>query len=469
MSENQEIPREWVLARLGDICETTSGGTPSRKESKYYGGSIPWVKSGELKHNIIIDTEEKITEEAIKNSSTKIFPKGTLLIALYGATIGKLAFLGVAAATNQAVCGIYGNEYINLKFMFNYLHFKRQDLVHESIGGAQPNISQTILKNLEIPVPPLPEQQRIVAKIEELFSSLDKGIENLKTAQQQLKVYRQAVLKWAFEGRLTKSTLRQAQGTVMPMAVVTEPAEAIEATDKNDQLPKGDALSLPKGWKVETLGDISEMCLGKMLDKSKNKGSYKPYLRNISVRWGYFDLSNLEEMRFEEDEEERYSLKKGDLIICEGGEPGRCAIWNDAVPNMKIQKALHRVRVKNIVSEKYLFYFMFYSGTCGLLEKYFTGTTIKHLTGRELKKIEIPLPPLPEQHAIVAEIESRLSVCDKIEESIEQSLKQSESLRQSILKKAFEGKLVPQDPNDEPASKLLERIKAEKETLKKKK
>jgi type I restriction enzyme S subunit len=154
MSQNQEIPKCWALANLGDICETTSGGTPSRKVSKYYGGNIPWVKSGELKHNIIIDTEEKITEEAIDNSSAKIFPKGTLLIALYGATIGKLAFLGVDAATNQAVCGIYGNEYINLKFLFNYLHFKRQNLVQESIGGAQPNISQTILKNLGVPLPP---------------------------------------------------------------------------------------------------------------------------------------------------------------------------------------------------------------------------------------------------------------------------------------------------------------------------
>ena len=181
----------WQIKTLGEVSVTTSGGTPSRGNKSYYNGTIPWVKSGELNKGIIYDTEEKITEEAIKNSSAKIFPKGTLLIALYGATIGKLAFLGVDAATNQAVCGIYQNDSIDSKYIYNFLFHKKQDLVKQGIGGAQPNISQTILKKLAIPLPPLETQQAIVSKIEELFSELDKGIEDLKTAQQQLKTYRQ--------------------------------------------------------------------------------------------------------------------------------------------------------------------------------------------------------------------------------------------------------------------------------------
>lgn len=385
--------------KLGEICETTSGGTPNRKNDAYYGGSIPWVKSGELGKGVIYDTEEKITEEAVKESSAKIFPEGTLLIALYGATIGKLGFLGVPAATNQAVCGIFANEKIDLQFLSYYLFHKRNDLIAQGTGGAQPNISQTILKNLPIPLPPLPTQQAIVIRIELLFAELDKAVEKLKTAQQQLKVYKQAVLN----GCLTKGSEK---------------------------------------WEKVKLGEVAEMCLGKMLDKNKNKGNYQPYLRNVNVRWGSFDLDDLLEMRFEDSEQERYGLQNGDLIMCEGGEPGRCAIWKGEAQNMKIQKALHRIRLKPSVSNKYVYYLFCHYAQNGLLEKYFTGTTIKHLTGQSLKSIEIPLPSLPEQQRIVEEIETRLSACDEVEKQIAESLQQAEALRQSILKKAFSGELV---------------------------
>ena len=252
---------------------------------------------------------------------------------------------------------------------------------------------------VRIPLPPLATQHAIVTRIESLFAELDKGVEKLKTAQQQLKVYRQAVL--------------------------------------NDCLTKGS-----ENWEKVKLGDVAEMCLGKMLDKKKNKGNYQPYLRNVNVRWGSFDLDDLLEMRFEDSEQERYGLQNGDLIMCEGGEPGRCAIWNGEAQNMKIQKALHRIRLKPSVSNKYVYYLFYHYAQNGLLEKHFTGTTIKHLTGQSLKAIEIPLPPLPTQQRIAQEIETRLSQAELVEACIEQSLQQAEALRQSILKKAFSGELV---------------------------
>src|SRR5690554_3733079 len=195
-TNNNTLPHNWQTKKLGEVCLTTSGGTPSRKNlNYYYDGTIPWVKSGELDKGIIYDTEEKITEEAIKNSSAKVFPKGTLLIALYGATIGKLAFLGVDAATNQAICGIFKNDNIDSNYLYHFLYYKKPNLVKQGIGGAQPNISQSILKNLDLPIPSLPEQNAIVAKIEELLSELENGKQQLQTAQQQLKVYRQSLLK----------------------------------------------------------------------------------------------------------------------------------------------------------------------------------------------------------------------------------------------------------------------------------
>lgn len=266
-------------------------------------------------------------------------------------------------------------------------------------GTTRLKLTQGNLVEIPIPLPPLPTQRAIVTRIESLFAELDKGVEKLKTAQQQLKVYRQAVL--------------------------------------NDCLTKGS-----EKWEKVKLGEVAEMCLGKMLDKNKNKGNYQPYLRNVNVRWGSFDLDDLLEMRFEDSEQERYGLQNGDLIMCEGGEPGRCAIWNGEAQNMKIQKALHRIRLKPSVSNKYVYYLFYHYAQNGLLEKHFTGTTIKHLTGQSLKNIEIPLPSLPTQQRIVQEIETRLSACDVMEKNIAESLQQSEALRQSILKKAFSGELV---------------------------
>ena len=151
-------------------------------------------------------------------------------------------------------------------------------------------------------------------------------------------------------------------------------------------------------WEKVKLGEVTDSCLGKMLDQNKNKGILQQYLANVNVRWGSFDLDNLSEMRFEEHEQERYGLKYGDLVICEGGEPGRCAIWKEQVPNMKIQKALHRVRVHDELDYRYLYYWFLLAGKRGALDQYFTGATIKHMPGDKLKTIEIEKPPLKIQN-----------------------------------------------------------------------
>jgi type I restriction enzyme, S subunit len=158
-------------------------------------------------------------------------------------------------------------------------------------------------------------------------------------------------------------------------------------------------------WPKVRLGDHVDACLGKMLDAKKNKGTPQPYLGNSNVRWGEFDLDDLAEMRFEAHEEERYSLQPGDLVICEGGEPGRCAIWHGS-PGMKIQKALHRIRPKSAFSNCYLFYWFCLAGKTGLLEPYFTGTTIKHLTGKAIAALEVPCPPVSIQNAMADALNS---------------------------------------------------------------
>ena len=280
----------------------------------------------------------------------------------------------------------------NNAFLCYYLNsFDYQGFVS---GTTRLKLTQAAMKQIPIPAPPLSEQKHIVSRIEELFSQLDASVAELKTAKERLRVYRQAVLKEAFEKV---------------------------------------KVHIP-------FGKIIDARLGKMLDKEKNTGNYRKYLRNINVRWFSFDLSDLLEMRIEADEIEKYSVSHNDLIICEGGEPGRCAVW-DKHDSIFYQKALHRVRFLDNSNPKFYMYYLWFSAQTGQLCRYFTGTGIKHLTGQSLSKVVVPKTDRPTQDSIVAEIESRLSVCDSIENTVDTALQQAEALRQSILKKAFEGKL----------------------------
>lgn len=281
------------------------------------------------------------------------------------------------------------NDATNIKYLFygtQYLVMKIRDK-----GYAR---HYQYIEKQGISLPSLHEQKQIVSRIEELFSSLDHAVEMLNKIKAQLAVYRQAVLKEAFS----------------------------------------------KSNQYVALGDISTSRLGKMLDKSKNVGVYRPYLRNINVRWFTFDLSDLSEMRVQDSEIEKYSIHKGDLVICEGGEPGRCAVWQKD-EDAFFQKALHRVRfIDGSMPEFYMYYLWFATNT-GILKNHFTGTGIKHLTGESLAKVMVPKEENSQQKKLVEEIESRLSVCDSIERTVDEALNQANAMRQSILKEAFEGRL----------------------------
>lgn len=186
-------------------------------------------------------------------------------------------------------------------------------------------------------------------------------------------------------------------------------------------------------WEKVLLGEVTDSCLGKMLDQEKNRGEYQPYLANVDVRWGSFNLDDLSEMRFEKDEQEHYGLKYGDLVVCEGGEPGRCAIWKNQIPNMKIQKALHRVRVHDCLDYRYLYYWFLLAGKTGGLEQYFTGATIKHMPGQKLKSVVIDKPPIGIQRSI-ADV---LSSYDDLIENNQKQIKLLEEAAQRLYKEWF--------------------------------
>ena len=201
--ENPKLPQGWTIKTLGEIAQTTSGGTPSRKKLDYWNGNIKWLKSGELNDNYINEVEETITQSGLENSSAKIFSKGTLLIALYGATIGKLGILNLETSTNQAVCAIMPNKELETKYLFHFLFSIRNKMIKDAFGGAQSNISQTYLKQIKIPLPPLETQKQIVKLLEKHLQHADKTGEFIESALNKAKQLKQSLLKSAFLGKLT--------------------------------------------------------------------------------------------------------------------------------------------------------------------------------------------------------------------------------------------------------------------------
>ena len=461
------VPSLWEWTQLGAIGDWGSGSTPSRGRSDYYGGAISWFKSGELNDNKCLrESDEKITHLALEQCSFRLNSPGDVLIAMYGATIGKLAILGEEAVTNQAVCACTPCWGVDTEYLYLFLLAQRDEFRLASEGGAQPNISKVKIVNTLIPLPPLAEQHRIVAKVDELMALCDQ----LEAARQQLEQGRERLVAATLQ-RLnqpaadpasfrqdasfalqvlpslttTPAQIKQLRQTILNLAVrgklveqdqEDEPVEGYLNLIKAQPIDQGD-FGTPCQWAWVSVGEVSSSRLGKMLDKAKNKGTERPYLRNINVRWLDFDLSDLLEMRFEESELSEYELKKGDVLICEGGEPGRAAVWDDRARGVYFQKAIHRVRFDECVDPFFFVHVLRCSALDERLSRYFTGTGISHFTGKSLKGYLFPLPPLAEQHRIVAKVDELMALCDQLEQQLSQADQQRRRLLEAVLAEAL--------------------------------
>ena len=406
---SDQLPEEWEWKTIGDIVSfqygkglTESQREPSGKIPVYGSNGVVGYHSASLVNEPCLIVGRKGAAGAVHKSETPCWPIDTTYYVI-------------------------PPENILLPFLY-YL-FTSLNLVSLDRSTAIPGLNRNDAYAVKIPLPPLAEQERIVAKIEVLFSQLDAGVAALRRIQAALKRYKASVLKAACEGRL------------VPQDPTDEPAEALLRRLGKASLVDDDLPPLPEGWCWVRVGDIASHRLGKMLDKEKNKGVLRPYIRNLNVRWFAFDLSDIQYMRVMDSELENVSAKKNDLIVCEGGEPGRAAVWMQDTPII-IQKALHRVRPVEGVSPKFLAICLASDASSGLLERYFTGSTIKHFTGESLHDYFLRLPPSQEQSRIVNEVEWRLSIADEVEAVVAALLARSARLRQAILKQAFEGKLV---------------------------
>jgi len=438
-----EVPACWRWGRYNELLRFIDyrGKTPPKVEA-----GIPLITAKNVKKGFINrEPREFITSDFYHAWMTRGFPEIGDILLTVEAPLGNVALVDLYeefALAQRVIClQPWLRSELSSKFLMLYIMspLGQDQLVEKSSGMTAKGIKAQRLKLLPMPLPPLAEQKRIVAKVAELMavcdeldarqkdhvalkrdcvaSTLHHLTEATDTAEintnwsliqnnfhtwfndpQTLKTLRKSLLQLGLQGRLT-----------------------------------GAERNVGRNWKIVSLKEVATSRLGKMLDKNKNKGELKPYLRNTNVQWQRFDLDDLKQMKFEEAELKEFSLRSGDLLVCEGGEPGRCAIWNEDDQEIYFQKAIHRVRPSDELLSEFLLYRLLNDSLDGTLSALFTGATIKHLTGKALSSYSFPLPPLAEQRRIVAKVDELMALCDQLEAQITTQSHLTQDLTASLI------------------------------------
>lgn len=384
--------------KLKDCCTIIAGQSP---ESKYYnidGVGIPFFQGkadfGELYPTIRVYCSQP----------TKIAEKDDILLSVR-APVGPTNLSPGRVCIGRGLAAIRPSSDINLRYLLYYFRFFETQLSAKGTGTTFKAITQATIKNLDVPVLPLPDQEHIVSRIEELFSQLDASVSELKTAKERLKIYRQAVVTAAYPALTAKNT-----------RCLSELAEITGGITKGRKLENSETIFLP-------------------------------YLRVANVQNGYLDLTEVKQIELKKSEVEQYLLRFGDVLYTEGGDRdklGRGTIWRNEIENCVHQNHVFKARVD---SEKALpLYIAYWSMTMPARNYFYAkgkqSVNLASINKTVLSALPIPLVSIEQQKIIVTEIEAKLSVCDSIEKTVDTALQQAEALRQSILKRVFEGRLM---------------------------
>lgn len=421
-----EVPENWVWVRLESVASWGSGGTPSRKHEEYYNGDILWIKTGELNNGWIYDTEEKITDEGLKKSSAKLFPPYSVLIAMYGATIGKVAILGVPATTNQACACAVCNQSLLYMYLFYYCISQKNVFIEKGKGGAQPNISQIILKQHPIPLPTLSEQQRIVERIEELFAKLDEAKERLQEVADSFAVRKAAILHKAFTGELIGKQVTE----LVPLENLVDLIKIGpfgSSLHESDYIENGIPLVNPKHIVQQRIVPQSKISISD--EKAEELSSYK--------------------------------LKENDIVLGRRGEMGRCAPISNREENWICGTGSMIIRLKKEYDAKLYSLILGSQATVTYLENSAVGSTLKNLNEKIVRKIPVPQFSNEEQHEIVRLIDDLLARERAAQQAAEQALASIDLMNKSILARAFCGELGTNKASEASALELLKQVLAE--------
>ena len=478
-----KLPDGWVWTTLEAISEIILGQSPPSSTYNTDGKGLPFYQ-GKLEFGETYPTPRKWCA-----APKKIAEKGDIFISVR-APVGPTNVCPEKSSVGRGLAAIRGLSGIEPFFILYLMRAYEDELAGRGVGTTFNAITGNQLKTFEVPLPPLPEQHRIVAKIEELFTKLDAGINELHKAQSQLKRYRQSVLKAAFEGKLTEVWRAEQQEEIESASVLLErilkerrekwEAEQLEGMQAKGEMPKDDKWKakykepiasdmselpkLPDGWRWTTVGSIGLVASGqtpKGINDLNLDGEIPFYKISDMNKLGNERFMRAAEIALDDDQTARLGIhvrERGTVIFPKRG--GAIATNKKRILSCPSAYDLNIMGVLPYIVPTDFFYQWLLSIDLTALSD---GSNVPQLNHKDIDPLPFPLPPLPEQQAIVSEVESRLSVADKVEKTITAELKRAEQLRQSILRKAFSGELVPQDPNDEPASVLLEQIKAQKE------
>lgn len=426
----KKLPKDWQWIKLKEICEVVTGTTPPKSDMSNYGKEIPFFKPPHLWDGLISVTDEMLSLKGA--TKARVVPPNTVLVTCIG-NLGRTGFVKKESAFNQQINAILENDKIYGKYIFYQAQSPefRNQLEKLATGTTVSIVNKGNFETINIPLAPKETQQAIVSKIEELFSELDKGIEDLKTAQLQLKTYRQSVLKFAFEGRLTEEWRKKINKDELDKAYW----ETINTKKYNNSFE----IIIPKCWVALPVGNVCEFQQGMQIAKNTRLNSQTEGCLPILRIKNYKD-SFKTDVEYIKIDENSLIAEKEDIIMTRTGESrGNILTGFKGVFHNNTFRINYS---ESHLNREYLIYYLSSTKIQNFIKENSGRTGQPDLTHRNFGPCPLAIPSLEEQNQIVQELESRLSVADKMEESIAHSLLQAESLRQSILKKAFSGELV---------------------------
>ena len=476
----------WESATLGDICDPPQyGWTTSASD---VSNAVKLLRSTDISHGTVNWESVPFCETPPPAVEKYQLHAGDIVITRTGAGVGNSFLLEDCPPSVFASYLIRFKPHTDLSAKYIAYFLKgpsyRALISQNSAGIAQPNVNAKKLASLELPIAPRKTQDAIVAEIEKQFTRLDAAVAALRRVQANLGRYRAAVLKAACEGHLvpTEAELARHEGRPYESASVLLERTLVERRSrwvaakkksKYKDAPILDVSILPalsEGWEWAPLGAIAELKGG--LTKGQKRKATEivrevPYLRVANVQRGYLDMEEVKTIDATEEEITELRLEEGDVLFNEGGDRdklGRGWVWEGKIAECVHQNHVFRARLLGVVMQPKLL--SWYGNSIG--QRYFEDegkqtTNLASINMTKLSMLPVPIPPVAEQEKIVAELERRLSVVDEVDAEVKANLKRAERLRQAVLLSAFEGKLVPQDLSDEPASALLERIHAARE------